>query len=167
MRWTPSNVEGTAHVERTARGHAGIEVFHGTGTSFVDKGIRAGWAYRYSVTFVDEAGNSSRTISALALPKVIALGGPDAPRTDGPPVLQLPHVAGASYYHVQLFRRRTRILAAWPLRPELRLHAKWKWRGRTYRLTPGRYTWYAWAGLGRRSATRYRALGRAEFIIGH
>jgi len=81
------------------------------------------------------------------------------------PVLRLPAIAGATYYHVQLFRRGTRILAAWPLRPQLALSASWKWAGRSYRLTPGRYRWFAWAGLGRRSEARYKLLGSAEFIV--
>jgi hypothetical protein len=77
----------------------------------------------------------------------------------------LPTVRGATYYHVQVFRRSTRILAAWPQKPELKLKPKWKWRGHTYRLTSGRYGWYAWAGFGRRSAARYKLLGSADFIV--
>ena len=41
------------------------------------------------------------------------------PRTAGAPVLRLPTVAGARYYHVQLFRQGARIYAAWPLVPQL------------------------------------------------
>ena len=89
------------------------------------------------------------------------------PRTAGPPVLRLPTVAGASYYHVQLFRHKKRILAAWPLRPQLSLRASWKWAGHSYRLTQGRYSWFAWAGFGRRSAARYKLLGSAYFVVSH
>ena len=86
-------------------------------------------------------------------------------RTAGAPVLRLPAIAGATYYHVQLFRRGARILAAWPLRPQLELRTSWKWAGQNYRLTRGRYRWFAWAGFGRRSAARYKLLGSARFIV--
>jgi hypothetical protein len=132
----------------------------------MDKRIQPGVEYRYSVQTEDQAGNDSRRLSALALPKVVTLRTRGyAPRTAGAPVLQLPGVAGASYYHVQLFRRGTRILAAWPLRPQLALRSSWKWAGRGYRLTQGRYRWFAWAGFGRRSAARYKLLGSAEFVV--
>jgi hypothetical protein len=53
----------------------------------------------------------------------------------------------ATYYHVQL-RGGRRILAAWPAGPELALPPAWSRRGRRYRLTPGTYRWYVWAGVG-------------------
>jgi hypothetical protein len=141
-------------------------VFRGDGATFVDKGIQPGLEYRYSVQTEDQAGNESRRLSRLALPKAVGLNTRGyVPRTAGAPVLRLPNVAGASYYHVQLFRRGTRIFAAWPLRPQLALRASWRWAGRRYRLTPGRYHWFAWAGLGRRSAARYKPLGSAWFIV--
>ena len=38
--------------------------------------------------------------------------------------------------------------------------------GRRYRLTPGRYRWYVWPGLGARSAKRYGSvLGSSSFVI--
>jgi hypothetical protein len=77
----------------------------------------------------------------------------------------MPKVAGASYYHVQLFRQGKRILAAWPLAPKLSLRTSWKWAGHSYRLTRGRYRWFAWAGFGRRSAARYKLLGSAYFDV--
>ena len=141
-------------------------VFRGDGPTFVDKGIKPGLEYRYSVQTEDQAGNESRRLTRLALPKTVGLrSGGYVPRTAGAPILLLPKVAGASYYHVQLFRRGARILAAWPIEPELALHSSWRWAGHTYRLTPGRYHWFAWAGMGRRSAARYKPLGSARFFV--
>jgi hypothetical protein len=60
-------------------------------------------------------------------------------------------VGGATYYHLQLFRRGKRILAAWPLWPETALRPGVELGGRRYRLEPGTYRWYVWAGAGRRS----------------
>jgi hypothetical protein len=167
VRWKPSSSDDVATITRTARGGRPLTVYRGGGDSFVDKKIRAGTEYRYSVRTQDQAGNESRRLSRLALPKAVSLRKRSyTPRTAGPPVLRLPSVAGASYYHVQLFRHGKRILAAWPLRPQLSLRASWKWAGHSYRLTQGRYRWFAWAGFGRRSAARYKLLGSAYFVVG-
>ena len=166
VRWKPSSPDDVATVSRAARGGRSTTVFTGDATIFVDKSIKPGLEYRYSVRTQDQAGNESRKKSAVALPKVVTLhNGGYVPRTSGAPVLRLPTVAGAAYYHVQLFRGGARILAAWPLGPELGLHASWKWAGRSYRLTRGRYRWFAWAGFGRRSAARYKLLGSAQFTV--
>ena len=166
VSWRSSSPDDVATVSRTARGGRTTMVFRGGGATITDKEIQPGLEYRYSVQTEDQAGNASHRLSALALPKVVTLRTRSyVPRTAGVPVLRLPAIAGATYYHVQLFRRGTRILAAWPLRPQLALSASWKWAGRSYRLTPGRYRWFAWAGLGRRSEARYKLLGSAEFIV--
>ena len=166
VRWKSSNSDDIATVRRTARGGGSTTVFHGRGATFVDKAIKPSVEYRYFVQTEDQAGNDSRRLSRLALPKVVSLQTRGyMPRTAGPPVLRFPAMAGASYYHVQLFRRGKRILAAWPLEPQLALRQSWRWAGRGYRLTPGRYRWFAWAGFGRRSAARYKPLGSARFIV--
>jgi hypothetical protein len=166
VSWKSSSPDDVATVSRTPRGGRTATVFHGAAAMFVDKGIKPGLEYRYSVQTADQAGNESKRLSGLALPKVVTLHNRGyVPRTAGAPVLRLPTVAGTSYYHVQLFRRGVRIYAAWPLRPQLALRTSWKWAGRRYSLTPGRYRWFAWAGLGRRSAGRYKLLGSAEFIV--
>ena len=72
---------------------------------------------------------------------------------------------GASYYHVQLFRGSKRILAAWPSTRQMALPTTWKWAGHRYRLKPGKYRWYAWAGIGRRSFAKYDRIGSARFIV--
>jgi hypothetical protein len=166
VSWKSSSPDDVAIVSRTPRGGRPATVFHGSGATFVDKGIKPGVEYRYSVQTSDQAGNESKRLSGLGLPKVVTLKNRGyVPRTAGAPVLRLPTVAGARYYHVQLFRQGTRIYAAWPLVPQLALRTSWKWAGRSYKLTPGRYRWFAWAGFGRRSAARYKLLGSAEFIV--
>jgi hypothetical protein len=74
-------------------------------------------------------------------------------------------VAGARYYNVQLFRGPKRVLAAWPATHQLGVPAGWKWDGRSYRLRPGHYRWYVWAGFGARSFAQYRTVGSAAFIV--
>ena len=166
VRWKSSAHDDVATVSRVPRGGGSATVFRGSGATFVDKKIQPGVEYRFSVQTEDPAGNKSRRLSRLALPKVVSLRTRGyVPRTAGAPVFRLPAVAGASYYHVQLFRRGTRIFAAWPLHPQLALHTSWSWSGRSYRLTRGRYRWFAWAGFGPRSAARYKLLGSARFIV--
>ena len=91
-----------------------------------------------------------------------------------PPLLRWTGVAGATYYNVQLFRARsaqaaqagTKILSAWPTRPQIALASTWKYAGQTQRLTPGTYVWFAWPGFGAKSANRYGpALGQSTFVV--
>jgi hypothetical protein len=167
VHWKSSSAEDVAAINRVARGKATERsLFSGAGVGFVDKKIRDGVEYRYSVRTYDQAGNASALRSVLALPKVVSLGKLGyTPRTAGQPILNWPAKSGASYYHVQLFRNGKRILAAWPLSTELALHARWLWAGRRYRLTPAKYAWFAWAGFGRRAAARYRLIGHSTFIV--
>ena len=166
VRWTSSAAGDTAVVTRAARGsRARRVVFRGGGNTFADHSISPGLEYRYSVQTFDQAGNAGRAVTTVALPKVVTLAKRGyVPRVPAQPVLRWSRVRGATYYHVQLFRRGRRILAAWPLRPQLALRTTWRWGGRRRRLAPGRYRWYVWAGFGPRAAQHYRLLGRQDFI---
>lgn len=167
LRWTSSSASDTAVVQRAARSNKEQPiVFRGAGNSFVDKKIQSGLEYTYSVQTFDQAGNASQRISVAGLPKVLTLRKtPYVPRVAAKPILRWERVRGATYYHVQLFRGSRRIFAAWPSRPELGLPAGWTWAGHRYRLGPGHYRWYVWAGLGRRSFAHYKAVGSARFIV--
>ena len=67
---------------------------------------------------------------------------------------------------MQLLRKGRKILSAWPKRPELRLHERWRFQGRRHRLAAGRYTWYVWPGEGPRSARRYgERIGARSFVV--
>jgi hypothetical protein len=167
VQWKSSSPADSAAITRVARGKTTERpLFSGTGVGFVDKKIEDGVEYRYSVRTYDQAGNASATRTVLALPKVVSLGKLGyTPRTAGQPILNWPTRAGAAYYHVQLFRNGKRILAAWPLSTELPLHARWRWAGRRYRLSPAKYEWFAWAGFGPRRAARYKLLGHSTFIV--
>jgi hypothetical protein len=167
VHWKSSSPADAAVIRRVARGsRVDRVVFQGAGPSFADKKIRADFEYRYLVRTYDQAGNASKEVAVVALPKVVTLGqAPYVPRAAGQPILRWSKVRGAGYYHVQLFRRGKRILAAWPRSTELGLRATWRWAGHRYHLAPGRYRWYAWAGFGPRSAASYRLLGRADFVV--
>jgi hypothetical protein len=167
LRWASTSAADTAVVQRSARGNKEQPtVFRGTGSSFADKKIQHSLEYTYWVQTSDQAGNGSQKISVAALPKVLTLRKLSyIPRASSKPILRWDAVRRASYYHVQLFRGSKRIFAVWPVKNELGLPAAWKWSGHRYRLSPGRYRWYVWAGLGRRSFAHYKAVGSARFIV--
>jgi hypothetical protein len=167
VRWTSTSPSDTIVVQRQARGNkAQPTVFRGSAASFADKKIQSGVEYTYSVQAYDQAGNPSQKLSVAGLPKVLTLRRtPYIPRAAQKPILRWPAHPGAAYYHVQLFRGSKRIFAAWPIGHQLGLPAAWKWNGHRYRLGPGRYRWYVWEGLGRRSFARYKTIGSAQFII--
>lgn len=169
LTWKSTAESDTVVVRRLPRGakpSAVRVVFRGAGQSFRDAGIENGLEYVYSLQSVDQAGNPSASVSVRALPKVLGLRKLSyVPRVSEQPVLRWRKTRRAAYYHVQLFRRGKRILAAWPVRPQLALTESWGWRGRRYRLEPGTYRWYVWAGKGRRSLAHYARLGTAAFTV--
>lgn len=82
------------------------------------------------------------------------------------PMLRWRAARKASFYNVQLFRRGHKVLTVWPSRPRFRLHARWTFRGREYRLRPGGYTWLVWPAYGTPSKPRYgKLLGQSSFLF--
>ena len=83
-----------------------------------------------------------------------------------PPVLKWAAVPKASYYNVQLFRGRQKVLSIWPAGTSLKLSKSWSYEGRDFTLTPGRYRWYVWPGVGNRDQARYlKLLGGSFFVV--
>jgi hypothetical protein len=154
-------------------------VYTGTKASFVDARVVAGVRYRYTVEASDDAGNET----AKGVRVRAAAGSPAAVRTTAavrpalklplngarlslPPLLTWTTAPKATYYNVQLFRDGKKVLTAWPTRASLRLQRTWKFEGRTQRLSPGRYRWYVWPGLGKRTASRYgKLVGTRTFVV--
>jgi large repetitive protein len=86
-------------------------------------------------------------------------------RAGRPLRLQWTPVPRASYYNLQLFRDG-KILTAWPSKPHYRLEPRWRYRGKRYRLGPGRYHWIVWPGFGPRAKADYgRRIGRRAFEV--
>jgi hypothetical protein len=167
LQWSSTSTSDRVVVRRASGGcNEQRTVFDGRGASFADRKIRPGAQYVYSVHSVDQAGNSSRVVTIRGLPKVLTLRKTSyVPRAAPNPILRWGRVRGAGYYNVQLFRGSRRIYAAWPTTHQVGLQATWKWARHRYRLTPGRYRWYVWAGFGARTLARYRAVGSASFIV--
>ena len=164
--------------EPTAPG-LGASVFSAKATKFTDRGLTNDTQYRYVVVTYDKTGNHSAGLAILATPQVQKLIKPlDGAAVKKPPVLMWRPVAEADYYNVQLFRdpgkaltgsfvtSAKKILSAWPKTTHFALKAKWKFQGRTYRLTKGTYRWFVWPGFGSRAQNNYGAvLGENVFTV--
>jgi hypothetical protein len=160
---------GTAYVTvaHSTKGKAGGAACRSAAGSCVVKGLRNGTSYRFVVTAWDRAGNGSKGVVVRATPKAQLLKAPlQGARVKGPPLLRWAHVRGASYYNVQLWKGKQKLLSLWPAGPSLRLKARWSYAGKAHRLLPGRYTWYVWPGLGSRRDARYGPLlGSRVFVV--
>jgi hypothetical protein len=168
LHWRSTSRSDTTRIIRTPRrGKGAAQTFKSLrGDSFADTSIQNGREYVYTLFSRDLAGNHSKHVSLLALPKVLTLEKlPYVPRVSVSPILRWKAAAGAAYYHVQLFRGGKRILAAWPSGPQLTVRPAWSSGGNRYRLDRGTYRWYVWAGTGPRSAAHYKRLGTAAFAV--
>jgi large repetitive protein len=108
--------------------------------------------YRWTI---GAAPRRARASSALLAPRAGA-------RVTSPPVLRWRRVARASYYNVQLYRGRVKVLSAWPTSPRLQLRKQWRYLGRQRRLTRGTYRWLIWPRYGRRYGD---LLGQSTFTV--
>ena len=140
-------------------------LYRGRARRFVDRRVTNGVRYRYVVVGYDRAGNAASG-SVLARPHGPLVAPPGGATVRKPPLLTWTKVRRATYYNVQLYRGKRKIMTLWPLRPQLRLRASWRHAGRRYRLVPGRYRWYVWPGYGVPSKRRYgKLLGASSFVV--
>jgi HYR domain-containing protein len=163
----PSGIDHVV-VRRSLSGEReGQIVYTGSAVNFVDRGLVNGTEYRYVVTTVDTAGNSSAGIAAVAVPRRNLLRSPkDGARLRKPPKLVWAADGEADYYNAQLLRNGVKILSVWPTKAAFTLHKSWKFQGRKYTLTRGMYRWYVWPGFGARSLVDYgELLGSRSFQI--
>ncbi len=170
LAWKPPAESDFASVEvlrALARGGATVMVYRGGGSSFTDTGLVNGLVYRYVVVSLDRAGNRSPGAAVTLTPRVRTLVAPQAGATlKQAPRLRWVQVPGASYYNVQLFRGKTKILSVWPGLTHYTLTKSWRYNGRSFKLTPGTYYWYVWAGYGPHKARKYGpVLGQSSFVM--
>jgi len=75
-------------------------------------------------------------------------------------------VKRARFYNVQLYRKGRKLLSLWPTRTSLKLHKRWQYQGRSFRMVRGSYTWIVWPAYGSRSKPRYGSMvGESTFKI--
>ncbi|MDF2752206.1 MAG: Neogenin, partial [Gaiellaceae bacterium] len=165
LSWEASPDTSLVEVVRSAGARrSGVMVYRGSGRSFRDRRLTNGVRYHYRLTGYDEARNSA-TREVAATPTAPLLSPQAGAVVSSPPRLVWKARRGATYYNVQVWRGR-RIFSAWPTRRSLQLPREWTYRGRRYRLTPGRYRWYVWPGLGRRAQKEFGPLlGSSSFVV--
>jgi hypothetical protein len=140
-------------------------VYSGARRSLVDKHLHNGTKYTYTVSDIDPAGNSTAK-TVRAIPTGSSLRPYVGSVVSSPPLLTWKKVKRASYYNVQLYLGRTKVLSTWPRKPSLQLPQTWHYRGKSYTLVPGHYRWYVWPGFGLLSSHRYGdRLGRSSFRV--
>jgi hypothetical protein len=165
LAWTESADTKISQVTRTAGpSDPGKVVYTGTDKSFLDKGLRVGTEYHYTVTAYDQAANAAANTLAVTATGQLINPVPGQRVTTSPLHLAWLPKKGASYYNVQLIRGK-RILSTWPARTSLELRRSWVYHGRHYRLHAGVYRWYVWPGFGKRKQAHYgRLLGSNSFV---
>ena len=158
----------TVAMYAAGRGGAGKVVYRGSEGLFAVKGLRNGAEYRFVLVAWDKAGNRSKGVVVRATPKTELLKAPaQNQHVFTPPLLHWAPTAGASYYNVQLWHGKQKVLSIWPSVTHLQLIATWTFDGKKQKLLPGVYTWYVWPGLGPRGAARYGPLlGSHTFVFG-
>jgi hypothetical protein len=145
-----------AEVVRSRKGAKPVTVFTGASEHLTDDRLHNGRRYRYVVTLIDQAGNTSAdAASAVPTTSPLLLPARGAHIHNAPTLVWKP-VRRAHYYNTQLFRQGHKILTRWPRAPHLQLR----------KLTPGRHCWYVWPGFGKRSQHRYGdLLGKSCFTV--
>jgi hypothetical protein len=165
MRWK-TTADAAVTITRLAqkKNAVGAVVYRGKGSTFTDGKLTNGLRYRYTLIAQDQAGNRS---DAVVFATPLALTTPlRGQRLKAPPLLSWAKVAKASYYNVQLFRGKTKVLSVWPKTTKLKLPRTWRYAGRGYKLAPGRYSWYVWPGFGPRAKSKYGAMvGGSYFVV--
>jgi hypothetical protein len=170
LRWTASSntqlvsVHRAPAVAKSTRAKLGPRVYEGGGKAFRDRRVRNGVSYMYTVFALSRAGLvGSAKVKATPTPLFSPARNALVRR---PPLLRWAPVRGATYYNVQLRRNGKKILSLWPVGTSLQLHWRWRFQHRRYRLSPGRYVWYVWPGLGDPAAVRFgQLLGHSGFTL--
>jgi hypothetical protein len=166
LKWKKSNDVAQVRVLRTPgrAGEAQTVVYTGNADFYKDAGIDNGKRYDYTVTANDEAANTvEQKATAVPLPPLYnpAAGA----RVRGKLLFEWLPVEKATYYNVQIWLGKRKIVSAWPRAPRLVVPARGKLGGRRYALVRGRkYRWYVWPGYGRKVQRRYgRLIGVSTF----
>jgi hypothetical protein len=167
LSWESTSSSDRIVVRRAVRGRKKHStVFDGVASGFTDTKAQPGTQYVYSVRSFDEAGNSSRSLPVISQVRILALRKTRyQPIAAAEPILRWRRISGAAYYNVQLYRGSKRIYSAWPTTRQIGLQTTWTWSGHRFSLSPGRYRWYVWAGLGSRRSAQYRIVGSARFVV--
>jgi hypothetical protein len=151
---------------KAARGRPRTLVYNGTGTRYTNRRFKNGTYYRYAIVSYDRAGNASRGLPVVVRPSALLRAPRDGAVVHAPPRFAWTRVAKASFYNVQLYQGRLKVLSAWPTAARLDLRARWFYSGDSFRLEQGRYHWYVWPAFGTRARSRFgKPLGMSIFTV--
>jgi hypothetical protein len=159
LRWTPGPDAQTVTVLRAPGDAALLSAAPAATRTVTDGPLAPGATDTYTITVADAAGNATAATAAATAPPATAAAAKTPTQAKAQrPTLKWRARRGAKYYNLQLFRDGRKVLSAWPAHPRYTLKASWRYKGKAYKLTSGRYRWYVWPGYGRRAAHRYGRL---------
>jgi hypothetical protein len=167
LKWNISNDVASVRVTRKP-GRAGEEqsvVFSGKADFFKDTGIDNRASYEYIVAAADEAANGvEQKATAVPLP---ALYSPAAGARVRPPiVLEWLSIERATYYNIQVWCKKRKLITTWPKRTRLVIPRSGKFGGRKYVLPRATCRWYVFPGFGRFAERRFGKLaGQSTFVV--
>jgi hypothetical protein len=167
LSWSLPSDAASVIVVRARQGSSAAPkiVYAGSRSSFLDKKLKNGAKYSYTVTDLDQAGNQT-SATVRAIPTASSLRPYVGSVVSSPPLLTWKKIKGARYYNVQLWLGKKKVLSTWPRSNSLQIGRSWHYRGKTLTLVPGHYRWYVWPGFGNRSAHRYgHRIGRSSFRV--
>jgi hypothetical protein len=143
-------------------------VYSGKADFYKDNGIDNRTKYEYRVSAADEAANATAEVTADAMPLPPLYNPAAGARVKTPVVFEWLSVEKATYYNLQVWCGKRKVLTAWPKKPRLVVPRKGKFAGRAYTL-PKVGTlcrWYVWPGFGRFADRRYGKLaGQSTFRL--
>lgn len=130
------------------------QVYAGAGTRYVERKFVNGLEHRYNFVSYDKAGNVSPPTGIVVKHSALLLAPGDGAtvRPARAVFFRWRAVGRASFYNVQLWRGKRKVLSAWPHRAAFRLSRDWRFDNRRYHLKPGAYAWFVWPAFGRSGA---------------
>lgn len=167
ISWRRSAEADHVVIFRGVGGSAGAtQVYAGTGTRYVERRFAHALQHRYAFVSYDKAGNVSPTAGVNVEPSALLLAPQDGAsvRRAHPPALRWRAIKRASFYNIQLWRGKQKVLSTWPKRTSLRLSRAWTYNNRHLQLKPGAYAWYVWPAFGK-NGSYGKLAGTASFTV--
>jgi hypothetical protein len=170
LKWKISTDVASVRVIRKPgrNGEAESVIYSGKADFYKDTGIDNRAKYEYRVSAADEAANNTTEVTADAMPLPPLYNPAAGARVKTPVVFEWLSVEKATYYNLQVWCGKRKVLTSWPKKPRLVVPRKGKFAGRAYTL-PKVGTlcrWYVWPGFGRFADRRYGKLaGQSTFRL--
>jgi hypothetical protein len=161
VAWTPASDAQVVTLTRQPGAVTLLDRAPATTRTSTDAVLAPGLTNTYTITLADAAGNATTATASATAPAAVAATKAKSKTKaarQARPTLRWRTRPGARYYNFQLYRNGRKVLSAWPTRPRYTLRAAWRFHGKAYKLTAGRYRWYVWPGYGPRPRHRYGRL---------